>query len=217
MKTVGSPVNDFRVVLQKRAARYGVELTESPIEHLCDYYQLVREWNPRLHLVAPCSPAEFATRHVLESLLLLPQLPANARVVDVGSGAGLPMIPVLTARPDLRAVLIESAAKKSVFLHEALRVAAVAKQANVITGRFENLATPEADFVTCRALDRFGELLPRLVQWAPRPGTLLLFGGAGLAKEIESTGLKYKAHHIPDSERRLLFVIKPASLAKREP
>jgi 16S rRNA (guanine527-N7)-methyltransferase len=208
MKTTASPVNDFRVVLRRHAAQYGVELTESPIERLCDYYQLVRDWNPRLHLVAPCSPAEFATRHVLESLFMLLQLPANARVADVGSGAGLPIIPVLIARPDLRATLIESSRKKSVFLCEALRVAEVATQANVIAERFENLPEPDVDYVICRALDRFSELFPRLVQWSPQTATLLLFGGEGLGKQIASAGLKYKSIHIPESERRWLFVIK---------
>jgi 16S rRNA (guanine527-N7)-methyltransferase len=217
MKRTAAPVNDFSVVLRTHAGRYDVELTETAIEHLCDYYQLVREWNPRLHLVAPCSPAEFATRHVLESLFLLAQLPKNARVADVGSGAGLPIIPVLTARPDVRATLIESSQKKSVFLREALRLTAVSTRATVLAERFEKLPRPEVDWVTCRALDRFSGLFPKLVQWAPRPATLLLFGGEGLGKQIGSAGLKYKSLHIPDSERRLLFVIKSASVAERRP
>ena len=84
------------------------------------FYSLLTRWNDRLHLVAPCSPEEFATRHVLESLLLLKHLPQDAKIADIGSGAGLPIIPCLIARADLKATLIESSQKKTVFLREAL-------------------------------------------------------------------------------------------------
>jgi len=70
----------------------------------CKYYELLLLWNPRAtwwRLVAH----EFATRHVLESLVCWRMLSADARVADVGSGAGLPIIPCLIARPDLSATL----------------------------------------------------------------------------------------------------------------
>ena len=85
------------------------------VEQLGAFYSLLTHWNDRLHLVAPCSPEEFATRHVLESLMLLKHLPQDAKIADIGSGAGLPIIPCLLARPDLQATLIESSQKKSVF------------------------------------------------------------------------------------------------------
>src|SRR5678815_434221 len=114
-------LEEFRQALYENASIYGVDLNEELISRLADYYQLLNIWNPRLHLVAPCSPNEFATRHILESLLLLHRFPEDARVVDVGSGAGLPIIPCLIVRPDLNAVLIESSLRKAVFLREALR------------------------------------------------------------------------------------------------
>jgi len=168
----------------------------------------VLEWNPRAHLVAPCSPSEFATRHVLESLLLLAHLPPKARVADVGSGAGLPIIPVLIARPDVRAILIESSKKKSVFLREALRLTETSDQASVLGERFENVPAPKVDWVTCRALDRFAMLFPKLIRWSPQPSRLLLFGGQQLRKQIERAGLEYESIHIPVSKQRFLFVIK---------
>src|SRR2546421_6694537 len=109
----------FVIALSENARDFGLELKDSAIARLQSYYELLLKWNDRLHLVAPCSPEEFATRHVLESLLLLRHLPQNARVVDVGSGAGLPIIPCLIMRLDLRATLIESSPRKAVFLREA--------------------------------------------------------------------------------------------------
>ena|SRR5437660_6718900 len=110
---------EFTNALERNASSFGVELSGAGIAQLASYYELLLRWNPRLHLVAPCSAIEFAMRHVLESLLLATHLPNNARVVDVGSGAGLPVIPCLVARSDLRATLIESSPKKTVFLREA--------------------------------------------------------------------------------------------------
>ena len=56
---------------------YDLDLPEETLAQLGDYYSLLTRWNERLHLVAPCAPEEFATRHVLESLLLLTYLPPH--------------------------------------------------------------------------------------------------------------------------------------------
>src|SRR2546422_6483456 len=204
MKTKRSLVSEFSEALRPHVVRYEIQLLETEIARLCDYYELLLEWNPRAHLVAPCSPNEFATRHVLESLLLLPHVPPNARVADVGSGAGLPIIPVLIARADVRATLIESSKKKSIFLREALRQTATSTQAIVIAERFENVPTPEVDCVSCRALDRFSRMLPELLRWSPQPGKLLFFSGDGLGKQMDRTGLKVRSTQVPDSDRRFL-------------
>lgn len=178
---------------------YGVELSAETLAQLETYYSLLTRWNDRLHLVAPCSPEEFATRHVLESLILLEHLPPEATIADVGSGAGLPIIPCLIARPDLKATLIESSQKKTVFLREAL--SAVERTATIIARRFEEIEAPPVEFVTCRALDRFVPKIPILKAWAPDGATLLLFGGEDLRKELEAC----EAFLIPRSERRYLF------------
>ena len=110
----------FKNELRSSMHDYAVDISEQTVTDLASYYSVLMRWNVRLHLVAPCSPEEFAQRHVLESLILLRFLQTNAGIVDVGSGAGLPIIPCLIARSDLRATLIESSPKKSVFLREVL-------------------------------------------------------------------------------------------------
>src|SRR5437016_436562 len=101
-------------------AAFGLELTPERIERVVNFYGIIQEQNPLLHLVAPCSPEEFAVRHILESLTLLKHLPENAKLADVGAGAGLPSIPCLLARDDLRARLIDSKEKKARFLTDAV-------------------------------------------------------------------------------------------------
>jgi 16S rRNA (guanine527-N7)-methyltransferase len=203
-----SATRQFRKSLESEAASYGVTLPATALEVLSEYYELLSAWNSRVHLVAPCSPQEFATRHILESLLLLKYLPNDAIVADVGAGAGLPIVPCLIVRPDIRAVLIEASQKKAVFLREALSKTATSKRATVLAERFENVAPPAVTFVTCRALERFEEMLPRLLEWAPAKATLLLFGGKRLERRIENLGFASSAELMQKSKARFLFLVR---------
>ena len=197
----------FEQTLSSRMASYDLALSSETLTQLDNYYRLLTRWNDRLHLVAPCAPEEFATRHVLESLLLLKHLPHDAKIADIGSGAGLPIIPCLIARPDFEATLIESSQKKAVFLREALN--AVGRKATIIARRFEEIEAPAVSFVSCRALDQFTTKLPELIEWAPKGATLLLFGGATLLPDA-------RRFLIPDSDRRYLFVVSTDYTDKTE-
>jgi 16S rRNA (guanine527-N7)-methyltransferase len=203
-----SPTKMFRETLEIEATTYGVTLSTEALVGLSKYYELLKVWNARVHLVAPCSPQEFATRHILESVLLLKYLPKDASVAEVGAGAGLPIVPCLIVRSDLRAVLIEVSQKKAVFLREALSYTGISTQASVIAERFEDVATPAVGFITCRALECFEEMLPHLLEWAPAKSTLLLFGGKRLERRIESLGFACMAQLMPQSKARYLFVVK---------
>jgi 16S rRNA G527 N7-methylase RsmG len=114
----------------------------------------------------------------------------------------------LIVRPDIRATLIESSQKKSIFLREALRLVAAHATARVINERFEKTATPQADFITCRALDRFEEMFQKLLAWSPPESRLLLYGGHNIRQQIEKRSLAYTALRIPESEQRFLFVVE---------
>jgi 16S rRNA (guanine527-N7)-methyltransferase len=199
---------EFERALAEHAAAFGVRPGEDVRARLGEYFEMVAAWNARLHLVAPCPPAEFAVRHVLESLLALRFIGEGAAVVDVGSGAGLPVVPCLVARPDIGGLLVESSQRKAVFLRETLAKLGRGESARVVAERFEKLEPPEADCLTCRALERFTEVLPHLVAWAARVPVLLLFGGESLRQRLEAVGLPFEAVRVPESERRFLFVIK---------
>jgi 16S rRNA (guanine527-N7)-methyltransferase len=198
----------LKTTLEDQAASYTIQLSAETIARLVDYYTLLMHWNDRLHLVAPCEPEEFATRHILESLLLLRFFAERASFVDVGSGAGLPAIPCLIARPDLTATMFESSQKKSVFLREALNQLGIGKRATVITKRFEDTKSPDVPFLTCRALDQFMTQLHALMDWAPASCTLLFFGGDKLRRQLEFRQAHYTEFLIPLSEKRFIFVLR---------
>jgi len=204
------PLTEYTDTLKTQAARYDVRLGAPEIERLRDYYEHLLKWNERLHLVAPCAPTEFATRHVLESLMALNYLRDRASVCDVGSGGGLPIIPCLIVRPDLRATLVEASQKKTVFLREALRHLELHDAAQVLAERFEKIDAPAVEALTCRALERFAEMYPRLVEWSPPTSRLLFFGGTKLRESIERDDKidRLTQVRMPESEQRFLFVIE---------
>lgn len=207
MDATAQQLTQFQETLSNNASRYDVELTRDSLDQISAYYQLVNLWNPRLHLVGPCTPQEFAQRHILESLLMLRYLTPDAMVTDIGSGAGLPVVPCLIVRSDLQAVLIESSQKKVVFLREALRLIE-RTTTKVIAERFEKIAPPPSDFISSRALDRFSEMLPQMLDWPQTSTTFLLFGGVNLGESLGTRKMEFETVSIPQSERRFLFVVK---------
>jgi 16S rRNA (guanine527-N7)-methyltransferase len=192
--------------LKTNASLFNVGIGDEAAERLANYYSFVLQHNALLHLVAPCSPQEFAVRHILEALTLLRHLPQKAGLIDVGTGAGLPSIPCLLFRDDLRAQLIESTMKKAAFLNEAASALALKARTEIVNKQFEE-ATPHGQFLTCRALDKFTNKLPRLLRWSGRR-TLLLFGGENIAEALKMQGFKYSSELMPLSERRFLFKVE---------
>lgn len=186
---------------------FGLELARPVLETLADYHENLIEHNALLHLVAPCSPEEFATRHILESLTLLKYLPADAKFVDVGSGGGLPAIPCLIVREDLRGKMIESKEKKAAFLNTAREKLGLDGRSEVVAKQFNEAEPGDAAFVTCRALDKFSDRLQRLIKWSDGR-RLLLFGGEQMGQLLERYGVLTDCELMPLSERRYLFVGK---------
>jgi len=199
----------FIEALQKHQALFGLEISDQKIERLAFYYELVAEHNPILHLVAPCTPAEFATRHILESLTILEYLPINANFADVGSGAGLPSVPCLLVRDDLSAVLVESKEKKAGFLQKVFAKCEVESRAIVVNRQFSEIKKPDVSYISCRALDKFQQNLHRLIKWSD-DCTLLFFGGPNLREGLQMSGFTLEERLMPLSEQRYLFVGRPS-------
>lgn len=206
---------EFADALVRYAPDYHVTLTPAQLTALARYYAILERWNPRLHLVAPCAPAEFACRHVLESLFAASSINQNAIVVDVGSGGGLPALPLSILRADLHLMLIEANGKKCVFLREAATEIGCAPRTEIINKRFEQHTPPASaattTVLTCRALDRFAGLLPKLLAWSAQAKLLLLFGGDDLRYHLEDELFAVNDLRIPHSERRFLFVLRRGS------
>lgn len=200
--------NDLTEALRENSHIFNISLNDEKIQILARFYELIKKNNDLLHLVAPSPPAEFAVRHILESLALLEFFPENANFADVGTGAGLPSIPCLIARADLRGVLIESKLKKAKYLDEVLTALDLNKRAAVLNRQFEEIEKPAAvRFVACRALDKFTQKLPKLLKWS-KGASILFFGGNSLREELLKNNIKFSEKLLPMSEQRFLFYSK---------
>ena len=199
--------NEFIEAIKHHQTTFGLNLSDEKISLLNDYYQLVQEHNEILHLVAPCDEKEFATRHILESLTMLEFLPNKTRFADIGTGAGLPAIPCLIVRDDLRGILIESKAKKTGFLQKVLEKCHLEKRVKIVNKQFEEVRNFNISYVSCRALDKFTDKLPSILKWSGNCG-LLFFGGNNLRESLQKNRLRFKEKLMPLSEQRFLFISK---------
>ena len=157
--------------LERGLDALGLTLPAGAIERLLDYQALLERWNGTYNLTAVRDPAEMVTRHLLDSLAILPFVD-GARLADLGTGPGLPGIPLAIAAPGREVLLVDSNGKKVRFLREAIRslklegVRALQSRVEEVQGQF--------DCVTARAFAS----LPDMLAWG---GHLLAPGGRWLA------------------------------------
>jgi 16S rRNA (guanine527-N7)-methyltransferase len=148
------------------------------------YAQLLATTGIERGLVGPREGGRVWTRHVLQGAVIGPLVPPGVTVLDVGSGAGIPGIPLALARPDLHLVLLDAAARRVAFLEETVALLGLGARVDVKRSRLEELPRGERYAVlTARAVAP----LDRLLVWS-RPrlaagGRLLALVGAGAAAE----------------------------------
>jgi len=125
---------------------------------LLDYLALLERWNRTYNLTAIRDPREMLIKHLLDSLAMARFVDVG-RLADLGTGPGLPGIPLAIARPGLQVALVESNGKKARFLREAVRTLGLGN-ARVLESRAEDVAEPEGfEWITARALDRLSGIL----------------------------------------------------------
>ena len=113
---------ELKTLLFEGAAQFEVPLTEEKVEKFGKYMDLLLEWNQKINLTAICDPKEVVSKHFVDSLSLLScGLEKGISLIDVGTGAGFPGVPLLIARPDLSVTMMDSLAKRLTFLEAVLK------------------------------------------------------------------------------------------------
>ena len=152
-----------------------------------DYVRLLEKWNKSINLISNSTSYDIWSRHIIDSAQLWPLRPRDARSwVDLGSGGGLPGIPLaILARefdPDATFTLMESDQRKCAFLTTAIQNLAL--NARVVTARIEEHPPENADVVTARALAPLTPLLDHCARHVAPTGTILLLKGRSTDAEL---------------------------------
>lgn len=190
------PSGDFLAGLITGA---GLSVPAGAVEKLVSHAREVIRWNRSIRLTAITSPEEVAVKHILDSLLLLMFSPFPGRVLDFGSGAGYPGIPLAIALPGSRIVLLESSGKKCAFLSHARRVLSL-PNAEVVQGRLSDRAPQFAigrfEHIVTRATLPQDEAVPLLLPYLSPGGRILLMRGPGKGEgeRIGEKGLPRQGH-----------------------
>jgi 16S rRNA (guanine527-N7)-methyltransferase len=135
------------------AASWEVSLPDGAAAGIADYLSELLRWNLRVNLTGEADIAELVGRHLPDSFVVASLCPSGSRVVDVGSGAGLPAVPFAMVRPDCSVTMVEPRAKRVAFLHTVLRQAKLGS-ISVVRGRVEELEMGDFDFAVSRATFR---------------------------------------------------------------
>jgi 16S rRNA (guanine527-N7)-methyltransferase len=154
--------------LKAGAKKLGLELTPQQLSQYEGYYQELIDWNKRLNLTAITDYEEVQIKHFLDSLTVTlawqPAMRADFRLIDVGTGAGIPGIPLKIALPAIRLVLLEAVAKKAAFLRYIVKKLGLGG-VEIIVGRAEEVAhLPQYREKFKLALSRAVASLPTLVE-----------------------------------------------------
>jgi 16S rRNA (guanine527-N7)-methyltransferase len=200
------------------------ELSPNLLAGTSRYLQLLLRWNAKVNLTAIREPEEIVTRHFGESFFmakaLFPETLVQERrdvVVDVGSGAGFPGMPVAMFVPAAEVTLIEADGKKAAFLNEVIRELGL-KNAEVFKGRAETYEE-RADLVMMRAVEKFERALPVAWDLVKDGGRMALMIGASQLEQTRNFARRVEWQEpfmVPGGRSRLLLVgIKTVPDSKR--
>ena len=200
-----------------RAGLAALALPDRLAPPLLAYLDLLVRWNRAYNLTAVRDPGEMVPRHLLDSLAMQPHLGAIGTLADLGTGPGLPGIPLAIATPGLRVTLVESNGKKARFMREALRTLGLGN-AEVAESRIEALDRPgQFAAITARALATLPQILALGGHLIAPDGVLLAMKGARPDEEIAALPPGWAVRGVQpltvpglDAERHLVTVARTA-------
>lgn len=181
---------DIKEIIKSSVADYKINLSDSQLKKLEQYYKLLIQWNEKINLTAITDEKGVAVKHFADSLSLFNfvDIPQGSSVIDVGAGAGFPGVVLKIARPDINLTLLDSLKKRLNFLDEVL--SALSLDATLIHSRAEdggqNIDLRESfDFTISRAVARLNILSEFCIPYTRLAGKFIALKGPDAQNEIE--------------------------------
>jgi len=226
-------IREFKEKLIQNAKMIDVELNEAQIEKLYKYMNLLIEWNQKMNLTSIVDPEEIIVKHFVDSLTIQKYIEKNASVLDVGTGAGFPGIPLKIVREDIKVTLLDSLNKRIIFLDEVIDILEL-KEVFAIHGRAEEMGRNKEyreryNTVVSRAVASLSALLEYMSPFVRVGGKLICMKGPKLVEELEESGNAIKTLGLEvekteeivlpntDMQRNVLTVRKASSTVEKYP
>lgn len=151
-------MDNLKEQLKQGLAAMQLDLSTAQQLMLLEYVALLKKWNNTYNLTALRDEQKMISHHLLDSLTLLPYIKQAKSLMDVGSGGGIPGIPIAICRPDLAITLLDSNTKKTTFLQQAI-IELGLQNVTVASGRVETIYDIKVDVVTSRAFAELNDFI----------------------------------------------------------
>lgn len=185
-------MDNFNEIIFKSAKNMGISLSTSQIEQMLSYNNLLKEWNEKINLTAITDDNEAAIKHYVDSLTILPYLKnEKTKLIDVGTGAGFPGIPIKITYENIQVTLLDSVDKKVKFLNEVINLLNL-KGISTIWGRAEDYGRLDTyrekfDFVVARAVASLPVLAEYCLPFVKMGGAFIAMKGMNTDELKESS------------------------------
>lgn len=173
----------------------GFQLTPEQLTKFQIYHELLLEWNQKINLVSRQDTERIIPYHFIDSLLVVNEIPKDSAVCDLGSGAGLPGIPLKIMRDDIKLYLIESIQKKASFLDLVVERLNLAKVA-VFPERAENITDIKCDLVLIRLIGRIKKVVLIVIPFLNPAGKIIFYKSETVAEEITEANKIFAKFHL---------------------
>ena len=222
-------------ILQKGAESFGIQLTNQQVDQFFEYYRLLVQWNEFMNLTAITEMEEVMEKHFVDSLALskAAEVGKIETLIDVGTGAGFPGIPLKIAYPHLRVVLLDSLNKRVKFLSTVIEALGLT-DIQAVHGRAEDAARQKAyreqfDAAVSRAVANMASLSEYCLPFVKVGGVFVPYKSGNIEEELKDAGKAVKTlggtirrvekFQLPDTdiERSLVLIKKTERTDKRYP
>ena len=182
-------LNEFSIEIKEKLNKINIKIEDIHIEKFYNYMNLLVEWNEKINLTAITEPKEVILKHFVDCITILKYIPKDARIVDVGTGAGFPGIPLNIMESNPKYILVDSLNKRINFLNEMINILEL-ENINAIHSRIEDFAKNNKesyDIATSRAVAPLNVLLEYLLPLVKVGGICICMKGSNVQEEIENS------------------------------
>lgn len=180
---------EFFIEMQEKSKDLSISFSVEQLEQFFEYMKLLLDWNERMNLTAIIEPNEIILKHFIDSITILKEIEDNSKIVDVGTGAGFPGVPLSIMNPTFKITLVDSLNKRLIFLQEVVKKLRL-KNIEIVHARAEELGQNKKyresfDIATSRAVANLSTLSEYLIPLVKINGKVISMKASNAKEEID--------------------------------